>query len=145
MKREVAGKGRLKGDDVQVRNHAKVAEISGTDPITEMKGGYSDEQVRERDHQPVPFCVSVDLRRKSAHLLCERFHRNGEEDGIEVRPPLPRQRRDIGALQAVLQLYHRNRRDDDLSLSVRLFEFQQQIADRFGVALGGDQHTGVED
>jgi hypothetical protein len=48
-------------------------------------------------------------------------------------------------VQAVLQFDHGYAREHDLGFSVLAFERGQQLTHRPGVALGGYQHSGVED
>lgn len=40
---------RLKGDDLQIRNHFEVTFISGTDGIAELKSGDADQQICKRN------------------------------------------------------------------------------------------------
>ncbi len=73
------------------------------------------------------------------------MHRQSEQKLVEELLPRGSSLRCIGASYAVGQLDQRHHRDSHILASYTSGDFEQRLARILAVALGGDEHAGVED
>jgi len=89
--------------------------------------------------------LGIDLRRDTGHFAGKRFHRDRRENRVQVGAPLLCLTGGLRTMQTVLEFHDGYGGEDDLSLAVLLSKVDQHRTHRLGIALGGDQHAGVED
>ena len=68
--------------DRQARYSLEVADVQRGNVVAEMQRCDADQQIFERDHQPDPFRLGVNLRRDLTYLFCKWFNRNSRENSV---------------------------------------------------------------
>lgn len=128
----------------QIRDHAEVALVAGHQSVTEVKRGSANEEIGERDHQSLLASLGIDLRDDVSDVAGKGFRWDGGKDRLQIAAALGGLLRRLGAVDAVLQFDHANRRENDFGHAVLLLKPVQQHAHGKLLTLGEDEHAGVQ-
>jgi hypothetical protein len=132
-------------DDAESGDVLEVAVVASSDPEAELQGSGRGQQILESDAHSLLGLLAFDAAREFGRLDRHRMHRHVADEFIdESLPALPPLLR-LGALDAVRQLDNGHYRKTGLDFSIVGFKVFQDLPYGVTLALGGDDHAGIED
>jgi hypothetical protein len=132
-------------DDVESWYVPEVTEIASSDTEAELQGSGGDQKVFESDIHALFGLVAFDAARKLGYLDCDRMDWQVADELIDESLPALPPFLQLGALNAMRQFHNGYHRKTDLDFSVTGFEVFENLPYGVALALGGDDHTRIED
>jgi hypothetical protein len=123
----------------------EVADIAGSDTEAELQSGSADQQILEGDTYSLLGLLAFDASREFGCLDRHRMHGHVADEFIYERLPALPPFLQFGALNAVRQFHHGDHGKTNLDFSVASFEVFEDLPHSVALALGGDDHAGIED